>query len=190
MTPLFKLPDVGKLATTLHDGGLVAYPTEAVFGLGCDPYNEAAVRRICALKAREVEQGLLLVAGHVTQIRAWVDWSSVPKAILQRVQTSWPGPTTWILPRGAAVPRWVTGDREGIAVRVTAHLPTATLCNAFGGAVISTSANPHGHAPARDTDGLLQYFAGKVDAVLDEQVGNAAAPSQIIDALTGKIIRS
>src|SRR5690606_23054211 len=116
-------------------------PTEAVWGLGCDPANEAAVRRLLAIKRRDPGKGLILVAADRGQLQPWVDFAGLPRARLEAVLASWPGPHTWILPAGAAAPRWITGDHDGLAVRVSAHPQVVALCRAFGGPLVSTSAN-------------------------------------------------
>jgi len=110
--------------------------------------------------------------------------------VLAQVQASWPGPNTWIFPRTAAVPAWVAGGHAGIALRVTAHAPAAALCRAYGGALVSTSANPHGSPPARSAATVLDYFGGALDGVLDAPLGGQERPTVIRDALTGAIIRA
>jgi L-threonylcarbamoyladenylate synthase len=106
------------------------------------------------------------------------------------VKASWPGPNTWIFPRTAQVPDWVAGAHAGIALRVTAHEPAAALCRAWGGALVSTSANPHGSPPARSAQQALDYFGDALDGVLDGPLGGQERPTVIRDALTGAIIRA
>ena len=115
--------------------------------------------------------------------------AEVPPERLAAVQASWPGPHTWVFPRSAAVPPWIAGENEGIGVRVTAHEPAAALCRAFGGALVSTSANPHGQPPARTPQEVIAYFGDGPDGLLSAPVGGQDAPSDIRDALTGAIIR-
>ncbi|WP_183422283.1 Sua5/YciO/YrdC/YwlC family protein [Luteibacter sp. Sphag1AF] len=174
----------------MREGGVLAYPTEAVFGLGCDPHNLVAFERVFALKGRPATQGVLLIAADVAQIEPYVDMAAVPSAVLDEVYRSWPGPNTWIFPRTARVPSWVAGAHAGIALRVTAHEPAAALCRAFGGAIVSTSANPHGVPPARDTGPLAGWFGDALDGVLDGPTGGLASPTIIRDALSGAIIRA
>jgi L-threonylcarbamoyladenylate synthase len=177
------------LAKRLRAGEVFAYPTEAVMGLGCDPSNEAAVTRICELKQRKVEQGVLLIAADFSQAEPYVDMAQVPQAALDRVLASWPGPFTWIFPRSERVPAWVSGRHAGIALRVTAHPTAAALCRAFGGALVSTSANPHGQPSARTGDEVRSYFPQGVDVLVDEAVGGLARASEIRDVLTGELVR-
>jgi L-threonylcarbamoyladenylate synthase len=176
-------------ATALRAGGVVAYPTEAVYGLGCDPRNHAAFERLFALKQRPPTQGVLLIGASFDQLAPWIDLDAVPAPALQRVRDSWPGPYTWILPRAAMVPDWVAGAHPGIALRLTAHAPAAALCRAFGGAIVSTSANVHGQPPTRDAVAVRAAFGEAVDAVVDAATGGQQAPTVIRDALTGAIIR-
>jgi L-threonylcarbamoyladenylate synthase len=177
-------------AALLHGGGVLAYPTEAVFGLGCDPHNQQAFERVFALKQRPPTQGVLLIAADFEQVERYIDLPAVPEGTLREVRASWPGPHTWIFPRSPEVPAWVAGGHAGIALRVTAHAPAAALCRAYGGALVSTSANPHGLPPARDRQTLADYFGEGLDATVDAPLGHAARPTPIRDALTGVIIRA
>ena len=190
MSKRYTLTQLPSAADALREGGVIAYPTEAVFGLGCDPHNRVAFERIFELKQRPATQGVLLIAADFTQITRYVDMAKVPPGVLAQVRASWPGPFTWVFPRSAEVPEWVAGEHEGIALRVTAHGPAAALCHAFGGALVSTSANPHGQPPARYLATLKAYFGDALDGVLDAPLGDAARPTTIRDALTGAIIRT
>jgi len=186
----FTLAECDAAAALLRDSGVLAYPTEAVFGLGCDPHDPAAFARIFALKRRPATQGVLLIGADFEQVRRYIDFARVPDAVLADVRASWPGPHTWIFPRSAAVPEWVAGAHAGIALRVTAHEPAAALCRAFGGALVSTSANPHGEPPAKDAQTVHDYFGKALDGLLDAPLGTQDRPSTIRDALTGAIIRA
>jgi L-threonylcarbamoyladenylate synthase len=186
----FTLADVDAAAALVRDGGVLAYPTEAVFGLGCDPHNAGAFERLFALKRRPATQGVLLIAADFAQVERYIDMAAVPAAVLEQVRASWPGPNTWIFPRSAQVPSWVAGSHSGIALRVTAHAPAAALCRAFGGALVSTSANPHGQAPARTVQALTAFFGESLDGLLDAALGGQASPTVIRDALSGTIVRS
>ena len=190
MTARFTLADLDAAAALLRDGGVLAYPTEAVYGLGCDPHNRQAFERLFALKQRPPTQGVLLIAADFAQVERYIDLAAVPAEVLTQVRESWPGPHTWIFPRSAAVPAWVAGAHEGIALRVSAHAPVIALCKAFGGALVSTSANPHGEPPARATDTLESYFGEALDGLLDAPLGGLERPSVIRDALSGAIIRA
>ncbi len=183
---LLSLPEA---ATALQTGGVIAYPTEAVWGLGCDPRDEGAVQRLLAIKRRSVEKGLILIASHLEQLRPFLDISALPTERLAEVLASWPGPHTWIMPASAEAPRWITGAHDGIAVRITAHAAVIELCNAFGGAIVSTSANRTGQPAAHARDALDPALLVAVDGVLSGETGGLAAPTGIRDALTGDEIR-
>ncbi|WP_449427128.1 L-threonylcarbamoyladenylate synthase [Rhodanobacter umsongensis] len=185
----FTLADLDAAARLLHEGRVLAYPTEAVFGLGCDPQDREAFERLFALKQRPSTQGVLLIAADLAQVERYIDLAAVPATVMQQVRSSWPGPHTWVFPRSAEVPAWVAGAHAGIALRVTAHEPAAALCRAFGGALVSTSANPHGRPPARAARTVMDYFGDALDGVLDAPLGGQDSPTVIRDALSGAIIR-
>jgi len=186
----FTPADTDAAARLLRGGGVLAYPTEAVYGLGCDPHDHDAFERLFALKQRPPTQGVLLIAADFAQVARYIDLTAVPGDVLRQVQASWPGPHTWIFPRSAAVPAWVAGSHAGIALRVTAHEPAAALCRAFGGALVSTSANPHGQAPARMAKTVTDYFGDALEGLLEAPLGGQTRPTVIRDALTGAIIRA
>ena len=186
----FTLTGLDAAAALLHEGGVLAYPTEAVFGLGCDPHDRGAFERLFALKQRPSTQGVLLIAADLAQVERYIDLAAVPVTVMRQVRSGWPGPRTWIFPRSADVPAWVAGTHAGIALRVTAHGPAAALCRAFGGALVSTSANPHGRPPALTVQSVADYFGDVLDGVLDAPLGGQASPTVIRDALSGAIIRA
>lgn len=181
---------VDAAAALLRDGGVLAYPTEAVYGLGCDPHDRAAFERLFALKGRPATQGVLLIAADFAQVRPYIDLTAVGDDVLAQVRASWPGPHTWVFPRSSTVPDWVAGAHAGIALRVTAHEPAARLCRAFGAPLVSTSANPHGEPPARDVATLERYFGDRLDGAMDAPLGGLDRPTTIRDALSGAIIRT
>ena len=191
MTAMSRPPitDLDALVDLLRRGGVIAYPTEAVWGLGCDPFDQAAVLRLLALKQRPVDKGLILVAATVTQLDGLVDWEALPAQRRDTVLADWPGPHTWIVPATARVPRWITGSHTGVAMRVSAHPPVVALCNAFGGALVSTSANPAA-APAPKT--LAEFdpvLRAAVDAIVGGDTGGLDRPTAIRDARSGAVLR-
>lgn len=186
----YTLDQLDAAADVLHRGGVLAYPTEAVFGLGCDPHDREALARLFVLKQRPATQGVLLIAAAFAQLEPYIELSQVPPVVMAQVQASWPGPATWIFPRSANVPDWVVGSHPGIALRVTSHPTAAALCRAFGGALVSSSANPHGSPPARSAQAAADYFGEALDGVVDAPTGDRETPSTIRDALSGAIIRA
>jgi L-threonylcarbamoyladenylate synthase len=173
----------------LRAGGVVAYPTEAVYGLGCDPQNRDAFDRLFAIKRRPPTQGVLLIAADFVQVERYIDLAAVPAEALQRAKATWPGPHTWIFPRSASAPSWLAGSHAGIALRVTSHPLAAELCRAFGGALVSTSANRHGEPPARTAGDVLAALGDEIDAVLNGSVGGLERPTPIRDAISGDAVR-
>ncbi len=185
---VFSVREIDAAAALLRAGGVLAYPTEGVYGLGCDPDNHAAFQRIFALKRRPQEQGVLLIAASLEQVQPWI--GDAPAAAFARARAIWPGAHTFIFPRSARVPEWVAGGHAGIALRVTAHAPSAALCRAFGGPIVSTSANRHGEAPARSAEDIRRIFGDEPDGVIDAPLGGLDHPTPITDAVTGAIIRA
>lgn len=175
-------------ARRLHDGAVIAYPTEAVYGLGCDPLNADAVMRLLALKQRPMAAGLILVAADFSQAEPFL--LPVPANTRRTIMATWPGPVTWLLPARPEAPAWLRGRHDSLAIRVTAHAGTAELCRHFGGVLVSTSANPRGHNPARSALQVRRYFGGRLDGVLPGPLGGLRKPSEIRDARTGRILRS
>lgn len=190
MLQTYTLATLDKAAALVRDGYVLAYPTEGVYGLGCDPANRTAFERIFALKQRPATQGVLLIAADFAQVERYIDLAKVPAVVLAQVKASWPGPHTWIFPRTSAVPDWVAGAHPGIALRVTAHAPAAALCRTCGMALVSTSANPHGAPPAMSAPTVREYFGDALDGVLDAPLGGLDRPTTIRDALTGAVIRA
>lgn len=173
-------------ARLLQGGGVVAYPTEGVWGLGCDPMNEAAVRRLLDLKQRPEAKGLIIIAASLAQVGQWLQ--GLDAAQHAACAATWPGPYTWVVP-AAAAPAWLRGRHDSVAVRVTAHPGVQALCNAFGGALVSTSANISGKPPARDALQLRQQFGRALDYILPGRLGGDGKPSEIRDARTGIVLR-
>ena len=171
----------------LNGGGVIAYPTEAVWGLGCDPFNRHGVERIFELKGRSANKGLIMVAASIEQI----DWllEGLPQSQIEQLTASWPGHVTWLIPHRNLLPGNLTGSHASIAVRVSAHPVVKALCAAFGGPIVSTSANPQGKLPARNSTMARRYFGRSGVEFGPGQVGVNRAPSQIRDLVTGAILR-
>ncbi|WFE69610.1 Sua5/YciO/YrdC/YwlC family protein [Thiomicrospira sp. R3] len=171
----------------LKQGEVIAYPTEAVFGLGCDPFNQQAVERILSLKQRAVEKGLILVAA---KPEAFVTLTQLyNQAWSQKVLDSWHNPmqaVTWLLPKTDSCPVWVSGQHDSVAVRVSHHPIVQALCGE--GVLVSTSANPATLEPARSCQQVKDYFGDQVWC-LNAELGGLAKPSQIWDALSGQRLR-
>lgn len=188
MTPAFLHHRLRLAARHLARGGVVAYPTEAVYGLGCDPWDEAAVRRILAIKRRDPDKGLILIAADPVQLWPFVE--PLDEARMVPILASWPGPNTWLLPARPSTPDWLKGRFDTLAVRVTAHPIAAGLCRAFGGAIVSTSANVAGRPPARTAFEARRTLPKGPDYVLAGACAGADRPSSIRDGRTGRVLRA
>jgi L-threonylcarbamoyladenylate synthase len=184
MTPL---PDIRRLRVFLKRGGVIAYPTESCYGIGCDPANRRAVQRILKLKRRPQRKGLILVGSDVSQFRRYL--APIADDLRARLHEWWPGPTTLLLPAARHCPRWLTGRHDTLAVRVTAHQETARLCSALNMALVSTSANRAGCHPIKDATTCDRFF-GKQLLTLHGRIGQHKRPSCIIEPLSGKILRT
>lgn len=171
----------------LLGGEVIACPTEAVWGLSCDPENEDAVEYLLALKSRPVSKGLILVAHGMAQLDFLLTGFS--GELLGTLSASWPGPSTWLVPHRGRVPGWITGEHDTVAVRVSAHPVVSALCAAWGGPLVSTSANPAGALPARQAWQVRRYFGDSLGYIMPGATGSARQPTTIRDLISGQIIR-
>lgn len=178
---------ISQAIAALNQGQIIAYPTEHVFGLGVDAKNECAVKKLCALKQRPLSKGLISVCADWRIIEHWLQ--PLSEKHIAQMQASWPGPVTWLLPANEKAPPWLTGSHKSIALRVSAHPVVARLCQRFGGAIVSTSANPASLAAAKTAAEVAHYFAD-LSVIIDQAVGDSEKPSRIIDLLSGKILRT
>ena len=180
--------NVQQIAARLMQDEVVAYPTEAVFGLGCNPLSESAVRKLLDLKQRPIEKGLILVAPSLHFLQPFVDFSRLSNEQLARLQAQYEHPITWVVPAKAEIPYFLTGQFNSIAVRLCTHPAVKALCEETGFALTSTSANLTGAPPCRSADAVRSQF-GADFPVLDEAVGQAQNPSEIRDLLTNQLFR-
>jgi L-threonylcarbamoyladenylate synthase len=178
--------NTASLRAHLKRGGLIAYPTESCYGLGCDPRNPRALKRLIRLKGRGATKGLLLIADHFKRLQPFV--TPLPAVERARMQKSWPGPVTWVVPASSACPPLLTGGRPTIAVRVTAHPGAARLCRSLGMALVSTSANKSGRRPAKTAAECRRIFGARV-RVIAGRIGTRKRPSTLIDLATGTLLR-
>ena len=179
---------LAQAARHVNAGGIIAYPTEAVYGLGCDPRDGAAVQRLLALKQRPIAKGLILIAARFEDLQPYI--ATLPAETLSKVRKSWPGPVTWLLPARPEVPYWLRGSHAALAVRVTAHPLAAALCRACGGVLVSTSANISSRPPARTALAVRRSFGADIDYVLSGALGGLDRPTPIIDARSGRLVRA
>lgn len=179
---------VNEIIMLIKQQKVVAYPTESVFGLGCDPDSQQAVEALLQLKRRSWEKGLILIAANYQQLLPYIDDSQLAESQQQQMFDSWPGPVTWVVPAKKNTPNWLTGQFTGIAVRVSNHPLVKNLCQLYGKPLVSTSANLTGYPPCRTTEEVWEQF-GKDFPVLSGSVGDQINPSQIRDIISGKLIR-
>ncbi|MEI8054714.1 MAG: Sua5/YciO/YrdC/YwlC family protein [bacterium] len=172
--------EINQAVKVLQEGGIIAYPTEGVFGLGCDPFNETAVLRLLKIKQRGVEKGLILIASNWNQVKDLVKIDFKPNS---------KNPTTWVFPATKKVPCWVSGKFASVAIRVTLHPIAKKLCQKFDGPIISTSANVLGESPMKSAKQVSKQFSRIVDFIVSGRVGNLKKPTEIRDVVTKKLIR-
>jgi L-threonylcarbamoyladenylate synthase len=173
-------------AQVINDGGIIAYPTESVFGFGCDPDRYEAVLRILALKERAASAGLILIATDRAQLDGWID----PSADEERALAQTDAFVTWVVTADTRCPDWITGGRPTCAVRLTRHPVAAALCREAGLPLVSTSANQHGRPAATSALTVRRQFGPHIDFIMPGTTGGSAQPSEIRIARTGAVLRS
>ncbi|HBP42975.1 MAG: L-threonylcarbamoyladenylate synthase [Vreelandella alkaliphila] len=172
----------------LKEGCVIACPTEAVWGLSCDPDNDEALAHLMRMKERDPAKGVILVAANIQQFQPWLN--QLPVALHAPLAASWPGPNTWLVPDNGRSHGLVRGAHQSVALRVTDHPLMKALCEAFGGPLVSTSANRAGDPPAMSADEVAAIFGEEVAAIVVGELGGNAKPSTIKDLVTGKVMRS
>ena len=173
-------------ASLLQQGRVIACPAEGVWGLSCDPHNETAVSDLLAMKDRPASKGLIVVADR-SEVFADV-LEGLPKDQADVLEASWPGPNTWLVPHRNVFPAWVTGDSDEVAIRVTSAPALSAVCQAFGGALVSTSANPAGLAAPHALWEVRRYFGSALPA-MPGPIDPEGKPSTIRRAGDGTVIR-
>ena len=177
---------VDQAVATRRRGGVIAYPTEGVFGLGCLPGERQAVERILAIKQRDPAKGLILIAAEAAHFS---DWIELPEgSTLPAPQAS--QAITWIVPASARVPALLRGDNDGIAVRITNHPVAHAICKSARSPIVSTSANLSGEPVVENFSALQQTFGDLVDYIVPGECGAASGPSEIRVLASGEILRA
>ncbi|MFI3154636.1 MAG: Sua5/YciO/YrdC/YwlC family protein [Methylococcaceae bacterium] len=184
--PYHSLFKIKNAVRHIEAGAVLAYPTEAVYGLGCDPLNEDAVMALLDIKQRPIEKGLILIASSLEQLSPYL---VLDQFIIDRITPTWPGPVTWVIPARPWVPKWLTGEHQSLAVRVTNHPIARDLCAQFGNPLVSTSANPTTRPAIKVSRKLLKTFADSSIFILHGEVGKLEQETAIYDALSGKRLR-
>ena len=182
---------IDQAVAVLQQGGVIAYPTEAVYGLGCDPENLSAIKKILELKQRKKEKGLILVAASFEQFKDYIQ--PLEKDIEEKLLLSWKdqmSALTWLVPAKKETSEYLKGQFDSLAIRVSHHPVVKKICEQFGGAIISTSANISTQEAARTAEQVKHIFADKINFIVEGETDVNAQPSEIRDALTDQIIRT
>lgn len=174
-------------AEIILQGGVVAYPTESCFGLGCDYRNITAIKRILNIKRRRRDKGLIVVSDHVSRVLPLIE--SIPHGMRDSIYKSWPGPNTWLIPAKKSTSPWLKGEHDSLAIRISRHRGARELCRLVGVPLVSTSANRSGKSLIRSYEQVYTAFIGEVDYIINDSIGYQLKPSVIRDAVTGAIIR-
>lgn len=178
---------VSRAVRELHRGGIIAYPTETVWGIGCDPNNLDAVERLLAIKQRDPAKGLILLAAHVSQLAEFLPPlanSTIGKLLKPATQ-----PTTWVIPANLSTHSLIRGQHDTLAMRITSRPQVSQLCRQFGGAIISTSANPSSESVANNALDI-QRSLPQLDLILSGSGRSSGQSSRIVTACDGNVIRA
>ncbi|MGI9309751.1 MAG: L-threonylcarbamoyladenylate synthase [Gammaproteobacteria bacterium] len=178
---------IRKAARIVNSGGVIAYPTEGVYGFGCLPQLNQSVERILELKKRSVKAGLILVAADREQLAGWIEPTRKER---KNMRARMPHPVSWVVTAGPLAPNWITGGRPTIAVRISSHPIVAELCLAVDAPLVSTSANRSGKAAQTTAFGVRRLFHSRLDYILNGATGDCSGASEIRNAATNKVLRA
>jgi len=176
---------VKRAAEVLGNGGIVVYPTETVYGIGCDPLNREAYSRILRLKGRDESRPMLLLACSVAQVEEFA--GGLPDVVSRLADVFWPGPLTMVFRPEKRLPDYLYGPGDGVAFRVSPHPLASLLAFEFGAPVVSTSANRTGEPPLTTYSDALREFGDRVDVVLEGSGEMNGAPSTVVDLTSGEV---
>lgn len=171
----------------LQTSGVIAYPTETVWGLGCDPFDGAALTRIMSIKQRDAHKGLILVGANIEQFAFLLE--GLAPELIEKIRTPSNRPTTWLVPHNGKVHPLVHGQFSTVAIRISSHPIVKTLCEQIGGPIVSTSANESGKPTLKNALQIQKFLGPKLDFILSGPLGSHQQASRIIDLHSGRIIR-
>lgn len=163
-------------AHIIKSGGIIAYPTDTIYGLGCDPYNAFAVNRLNTIKQRPPHKQFILLAGSINQIIRLVVINEQQIDLIKKASM----PTSWVVEANQYAPPWLVSKQNTLTVRLSQNETVKKLCQALGHVIISTSANPATRTPAKNSLELRQYFHHDIDKILATQKKLATKPSKIV----------
>lgn len=184
---------IKRAVNLMEQDGVIAYPTEAVFGLGCLPFSVEAIERILAIKKRPWHKGLILVSSDIAQIEPFVDenFHDLLVCFDEVPDPEEPDqPVTWLLPKSELVLPLVCGEHPKIAIRLSKHPVVKALCDEAQSVIVSTSANRAGNPEMKRTEDVRNHMTNQLDMVVSGAVGGYDRPSKIIDAQTQKVLRA
>ncbi|WP_343189874.1 L-threonylcarbamoyladenylate synthase [Buchnera aphidicola] len=181
--------NLDKCVLDLKNGKIIIYPTESVFGLGCDPDNKQAVMNLLKIKNRDINKGLIIISSNYEYIKKYISIKHVPYKNIKKFYKLWPGNFTLLHPAKKSVPSWITGKSKFVAVRITKNKFVHNLCKNFGKAIISTSANLNGLSPCRNIREIFSQFGNNI-CVMYGNVDFKKNPSAIINIVNGEYIRN
>lgn len=181
---------INQAAQVFQNGGVIAYPTEAVFGLGCDPDNNSAIEKLLKLKQRSADKGLILLAGEYSQLKPYIDELKITEQQKTNILSRWPGAITQVLPCNPNISALLCGVFSTIAVRVTKHPDVIALCNKTGKPIISTSANLSGSLAVNTWQDVLKQFPTQLDYLIKSDTLGHNNPSTIINGITSQVLRT
>jgi len=180
------ITEVKDVICHLKSGEVIGYPTEAVYGIGCDPWNQSSVEKIAKIKGRESSKTFLMVASSIDQLTDLIDISTLSR----QVTSSWPGHTTWLITAKENVPHWLQDEQTNkVGIRISNHPLVRELCNKFGKPIISTSANISGKEEIKNQQEFMKTFSSDINYLVDGDLGDYDKASMIIDMQTNKKIR-
>jgi len=176
---------IQQAAKAIKNQGVIAYPTESVYGLGCNPLCEKAVNKILQLKRRPIKKGLILIASNFKQLAFFTDLSLTDKEKIRSNTAA----QTWLVKKSTQTPLWICGEHSKVAIRVSQHPIVKALCNEAGMAIVSTSANTANSKSAASLLQVRQYFPTQLDFYLPGSTGSLSKATPIIDLETSEFIR-
>jgi len=178
---------LNRLTHAIAAGAVIGYPTDTIWGFGCDPLNPASVTRLLQIKQRPVDKGLILLTSQLLYCEPFIRLTPEQRAILQSPCTT---PTTWLVDASEHCPVWIRGNHPTVAVRVTDHPLLRYLCPRLNLPLVSTSANRAGKSTVRSALQLRRQFAGEVDFIVTGFDSGGARPSAIKSLASGHLLRS
>lgn len=178
---------LNRLARALSAGAVIAYPTDTIWGLGCDPYDAASVARILQIKQRSVAKGLILLSSRLDYCEPFIELEPGQRDTLLQARDR---PTTWLVKASAFCPCWIRGDHPTVAIRISRHPLLPYLCDYLQAPLVSTSANRAGCSPARNPLQLRRQFGEQLDYIVHGFETGDGKPSEIKSLASGTILRA